>query len=73
MAGCAAVLLWASIAQLVAVGRLLLLFGLAGDADPSPPPSALQPPSALVSLLFCISGVVRFHFILITALLHGTS
>ncbi|KAL6867778.1 hypothetical protein ACP4OV_015802 [Aristida adscensionis] len=43
VAACAAVLLWASVAQLVAVGRLLLLFGLAGDADPSPPPAALPP------------------------------
>jgi hypothetical protein len=78
VAGCAAVLLWASVAQLVAVGRLLLLFGLAGDAVSSPPPTALPPPSALVSLLFCISDVVRFElmslsFPLITALLHGTS
>ncbi|KAJ1298609.1 hypothetical protein BS78_01G467000 [Paspalum vaginatum] len=44
LAGCAAVLLWASVAQLVAVGRLLLLFGLVGDAGPSPSPSALPPP-----------------------------
>ncbi|NP_001317461.1 hypothetical protein Zm00014a_013885 [Zea mays] len=44
VAGCAAVLLWASVAQLVAVGRLLLLFGLAGDAVSSPPPTALPPP-----------------------------
>lgn len=77
VAGCAAVLLWASVAQLVAVGRLLLLFGLAGDAVSSPPPTALPPPSALVSL-FCIYDVVRFElmilsFPLITALLHGTS
>ncbi|RCV46362.1 hypothetical protein SETIT_9G525600v2 [Setaria italica] len=44
LAACAAVLLWASVAQLVAVGRLLLVFGIAGDADPSPPPSVLPPP-----------------------------
>nr|CAB3496952.1 unnamed protein product [Digitaria exilis] len=44
LAACAAVLLWASVAQLVAVGRLLLLFGVAGDAHPSPPPSVLPPP-----------------------------
>lgn len=49
MAGCAAVLLWASVAQLVAVGRFLLLFGLVGDADPSPPPSALPPPRIYMS------------------------
>jgi len=49
VAGCAAVLLWASVAQLVAVGRFLLLFGLAGDADPSPPPSALPPPRIYTS------------------------
>ncbi|KAK1652680.1 hypothetical protein QYE76_070485 [Lolium multiflorum] len=45
VAGCAALLLWASVAQLVAVGRLLVLFGLAGGAPaPSPPPSSLPPP-----------------------------
>nr|CAB3501889.1 unnamed protein product [Digitaria exilis] len=44
LAACATVLLWASVAQLVAVGRLLLLFGVAGDAHPSPPPSVLPPP-----------------------------
>uniref|UniRef100_A0A804LEC7 O-fucosyltransferase family protein n=1 Tax=Zea mays TaxID=4577 RepID=A0A804LEC7_MAIZE len=49
VAGCAAVILWASVAQLVAVGRFLLLFGLVGDADPSPPPSALPPPRIYMS------------------------
>ncbi|KAG8073621.1 hypothetical protein GUJ93_ZPchr0006g45604 [Zizania palustris] len=43
LAGCAAVLLWAFVAQLVAVGRLLALFGLGGDADSSPPPTTLPP------------------------------
>jgi hypothetical protein len=43
LAGCSAVLLWAFVGQLVAVGRLLALFGLAGDAEPSPPPTALPP------------------------------
>jgi hypothetical protein len=44
VAACAAVLLWASVAQLVAVSRLLLS-GIASDSNPSPPPSALPPPS----------------------------
>ncbi|KAK3148269.1 hypothetical protein QOZ80_3BG0292880 [Eleusine coracana subsp. coracana] len=44
VAACAAVLLWASVAQLVAISRLLLRFGFAGDADPSPPPSTLPAP-----------------------------
>ncbi|TVU48249.1 hypothetical protein EJB05_07878 [Eragrostis curvula] len=43
VAACAAVLLWASVAQLVAVSRLLL-FGIASDTDPSPPPTTLPPP-----------------------------
>lgn len=45
VAGCVALLLWASVAQLLTVGRLLVLFGLAGGAPgPSPPPSSPSPP-----------------------------
>jgi hypothetical protein len=70
---CAAVLLWASVAQLVAVGRLLLLFGVAGNADPSPPPSALPPPSAWFLDCF-FSFLNKFDLILVLSLcLHGTS
>ena len=66
VAACAAVLLWASVAQLVAVGRLLLLFGVAGNADPSPPPSALPPPSAW--FLDCFVFPNKFDLILLLLL-----
>lgn len=59
VAGCVALLLWASVAQLVAVGRLLALFGLAGGAPgpsplPSSPPPPPPPPSACLSVLFLL-------------------
>jgi len=66
VAACAAVLLWASVAQLVAVGRLLLLFGVAGNADPSPPPSALPPPSAW--FLDCFVFPNKFDLIMLLLL-----